>query len=128
MKKRHKKLPDLNYLHQHYDYDPLTGGLYKTGAEHCDANALGSWKPCGHKQIWILGTTYLLHRIVFFMYYRKDPRGYAIDHINGDPADNRIKNLRRVRIKTNNRNLNSRGSYVVNADGVGRWVSGTVKL
>ena len=124
MKRKHKKLPDLDYLHLHFDYDPLTGGLYKKDAEHSEANALGSWKPCGHKQIWILGTTYLLHRIIFFMFHRKDPRGYVIDHINGDPADNRIHNLRRCRPKAIALNLRRKGKYEVDSDGVGRWGSG----
>lgn len=128
MKKRHKKLPDLDYLIDHFDYDPTTGGLYKKGADPCEANTLGSWKPSGHKQIFILGTTYLLHRIVFFMFHRKDPGHYMIDHINGDPADNRINNLRRVRAKRNANNLNARGHYVVNDEGVGRWVAREVKL
>ena len=120
-------MPDLGYLLANFDYDPLTGGLYKKGAEPCEENALGSWKPCGHKQIHILGTTYLLHRVVFFMYHRKDPKGYMVDHINGDPGDNRIDNLRRVRHRTNARNLNSRGSYVVDDEGCGRWIAGTKK-
>jgi hypothetical protein len=123
VRKKHKRLPQLEYLLDKFDYDPTTGGLYKKGAEPCEANALGSWKPCGHKQIWIQGTTYLLHRIVFYMFHRKDPMGYMIDHINGDPADNRIQNLRRVRPKRNARNLNKHGSYVVDADGVGRWIA-----
>lgn len=124
MKKKHKKLPQIELLLERFDYDPNTGGLYKKGTDHCEANALGSWKPCGHKQISICGDVYLLHRIVFYMFHRKDPGAYMIDHINGDPGDNRITNLRRVRPRRNARNLNRHGRYVVDDEGCGRWVAG----
>ena len=127
MKRKHKKLPDLQYLLDRFDYDPNTGGLYKKGAEPCEENVVGSWTRSGHKQVYILGKIYLVHRIVFFMYHRKDPGAYFIDHINGDPADNRIDNLRRCRPKANALNLRSKGKYVVDDEGVGRWVSGVVK-
>ena len=38
------------------------------------------------------------------MYYEKDPRGLEIDHINGNPNDNRIVNLRVVNHSENMRN------------------------
>ena len=127
-KRSHKKLPDLDLLHQKFDYDPLTGGLYKKGAEPCEDNCIGSFNRSGHKAVYVSGHgLFLVHRIVFYMYHRRDPGAYIIDHINGDPADNRIKNLRRCRPKANARNLRSKGKYVVDSDGVGRWVSGVVK-
>ena len=128
MKRPHRKLPDLELLLSLFDYDPTTGGLYKKGAEPCELNCIGSWAPSGHKLVHVKGHgQFLVHRIVFYMFHRKDPAQYIVDHINGDPADNRIHNLRRCRAKANGLNRRSKGKYVIGDDGVGRWVSGVVK-
>tara|TARA_R110002012_G_C11322213_1_gene575991 strand:+ start:92 stop:568 length:477 start_codon:yes stop_codon:yes gene_type:complete len=128
MKRRHKKMPNLEFLLSIWDYDPTTGGLYKKGAEPCELNCLGHFAASGHKAIHVPEHgCFLVHRLVFFMFHRKDPGQYVIDHINGDPADNRIINLRRCRQTTNAKNPRSRGKYVVDDDGVGKWVSGVVK-
>ena len=128
-KRNHRRLPPIELLEQKFDYDPLTGGLYKKGAEPCEDNCIGSFTATGHKQVWVKGHgAYLVHRIVFYMYHRTDPLSYIVDHINGDPADNRIKNLRRCRPRANALNQRKKGKYVVDSDGVGLWVSGTVKL
>ena len=127
MKTKHKKLPPLEILNALYDYDPATGGLYKKGSEPSEVNCVGHFTASGHKAINVPKYgLFLVHRLVFFMFHRKDPGAYIIDHINGDPADNRIVNLRRCRAKANALNLRKKGKYVVDDDGVGRWVSGVV--
>jgi hypothetical protein len=40
------------------------------------------------------GKRYLTHRIVFFLHTGEDPGELFVDHINGDPSDNRPANLR----------------------------------
>ena len=128
MKKKHKKLPPLDHLISLWDYDPTTGGLFKKGAEPCELNCLGHFADSGHRAIHVPGHgRFLVHRLVYFMFHRKDPGQYVIDHINGDPADNRINNLRRCRQSSNAKNQRKKGKYVVDDDGVGRWVSGVVK-
>ena len=126
MRKKHIPLPDLALLEAKFDYNPNTGGLYHKGAEQDELNAIGSFSATGHKAVTICKQRYYVHRIVFYMFHRKDPAHYVIDHINGDRADNRIKNLRRCRYNTNAKNLKIKGKYVVDDDGVGRWVSGVV--
>jgi len=52
----------------------------------------------------ISGSKTYIHRLVWLMehgYWPKQP----IDHINGDPLDNRVENLRMVDYKANNQNL-----------------------
>lgn len=127
---KHRPLPDLDYLHSRYDYDPNTGGLFHKGAEQIELNAIGASGGSsgrGYRYVTIQKRTWPIHRIVYFMFHRKDPGQYVIDHINGDPADNRIKNLRRCRQTTNAKNLRKKGKYVVDDEGVGRWVSDAVK-
>ena len=128
MKKKHKKLPPLDHLLAIWDYDPTTGGLHKKGSDPCELNCLGHFVASGHRAIHVPGHgRFLVHRLVFFMFHRKDPGQYVIDHINGDPADSRIINLRRCRAKANALNLRKKGKYIVDDDGVGKWVSGVVK-
>lgn len=47
---------------------------------------------------------YSVHRIIWEMFYGDIQKGMVIDHINGDPWDNRIENLRMVTQKQNVQN------------------------
>ncbi len=94
------KLPTLEKLDQLFDYEPFTGLLtYKaTGKE------AGSFNAQLYRVVMIDRVKYYVHRIVFYMFHRKEPRGYLVDHIDGCKHDNSIENLRRVRNRTNLRN------------------------
>lgn len=56
----------------------------------------------GHKTARIAGKTFLAHRLIWKMAYGADPN--VIDHIDGDPSNNRLSNLRSVRQTENTRN------------------------
>ena len=117
---KHRKLPDLLILQQHLDYDPSTGAFIRK----IDGCLAGTINKQGYNQIMVAGQIWLAHRLAFYMFHGKDPGHYRIDHINCDRADNRITNLRRVRASKNARNRRSKGHYEVDADGIGRWVTG----
>lgn len=57
---------------------------------------------------------YFLHRIVFFMFHKKDPCGYDIDHIDGNTKNNHPMNLR---VATKFQNLQNRGAQSNNSCG-----------
>jgi hypothetical protein len=57
----------------------------------------------GYRSIQIGADRYMAHRLAWFYVYGYWPTGY-IDHINGDPADNRIANLREVTQSVNLQN------------------------
>ena len=98
-KVKHRKLPELNYLLEHYDYDPITGILIRKR----DGKEMG-WDRNGYKEMSIKGKKYSVHRIVFYMFHRRDPKKKVIDHIDGNRANNAIVNLRAV---TNADNLSN---------------------
>lgn len=50
------------------------------------------------------GESHLAHRVIWEMHHGDIPHGMVIDHINHNPQDNRLENLRMVSIAENARN------------------------
>lgn len=69
--------------------------------------AAGSINARGYKVLCITwegrSRQVYVHRLIFFIANGRPPRG-EIDHINGNPSDNRIDNLREVTREINGRN------------------------
>ena len=96
-----KPLPSLEELRHFFLYDYATGlitwrvrvnsyrGKVKPGVE------AGIARPDGRIKIGLKGKEYFAHRIAWLMFYGTHPI-HEVDHINGDPSDNRICNLREV--------------------------------
>jgi hypothetical protein len=74
-----------------------TGGHVRAGAE------AGTITNHGYRRIMLDGTKYLAHRLAWYIAYGAMPAG-QIDHINGNRADNRLKNLRDVSQSVNQQN------------------------
>jgi len=78
----------------------------------------------GYKVGCLLGRQFLAHRIIWRMVFDEDPE--TVDHINGDPSDNRLANLRNVSMADQCRN---KSTYITNRHGKpgvapaahGRW-------
>lgn len=66
----------------------------------------GPLRPNGYHSVSILGERYLLHRIIWKVANGKEPD--FIDHIDGNPKNNRIDNLRSVTRVENCRNTKRR--------------------
>lgn len=60
-------------------------------------------KPKG-SYVRVLKKAYHIHRIVWGLFNEEIPEGMVIDHINGNPWDNRIENLACKTRKQNNQN------------------------
>lgn len=111
-----KPLPSVEELNKWFRYDPETGDLWKKPKINAkgELRVLTSLKPIRRKtfsktteyyQVYIPCSDrfYLVHRIIWKMWYGEDPD--VIDHINGIGTDNRIENLRNVNMLENARNM-----------------------
>ena len=135
-----KPLPPQQYLRECLDYNPDTGKLtwkgrpphhFATPYQHKLYNS--RWPGCGALRNAtgrgyiggaIDGTRYLSHRIIWKLVHNEEPE--IVDHINGDPHDNRLCNLRAADKILNMRNIRLRKTNTTGAHGVqslksGKW-------
>ncbi|WP_420917555.1 HNH endonuclease [Pseudomonas protegens] len=87
---------------------------------------VGALHHTGYWHTYIGKKTYLVHRIIWLMSYGEWPEG-QIDHVDGNPQNNRIENLRSVSNQQNSRNRRLKVSNKSGVPGVywekrsGRW-------
>jgi hypothetical protein len=100
------------------NYDPVTGVFTRVGRNIPNA-------PCGaqagYRRLKIHGTRFMAHRMAWLYVYGKLPEG-DIDHINGNPGDNAIANLRDVSHRVNMQNRR-RSSLKSKTGFLGVWMS-----
>ena len=102
------------------NYDKATGVITNR-----QGKVIGG-KPAGGKYGQVNITKhgrYLSHRVAWFLYYGEQPPN-IIDHINGDPTDNRIENLRAATVAENLRNQATRKDNTSGFKGVCACPSG----
>ena len=103
-----RTLPEIADLHRVLRLDPETGKLYnrvdrgRNGRSPAGAEA-GSLHKNGFIELMVLGQRIKGHRVAFALHHGRWPEK-LIDHINGDPADNRPCNLREATETENRRN------------------------
>lgn len=96
-------------------YDPKTGILSATvrRGKVLPGKALGCKSGYGRLIAEIDGQEYRVHRLAWFYVYGEWPK-HEIDHINGDPSDNRLCNLREA---THQQNMSNIGMPKTNRSG-----------
>lgn len=101
-----KPLPCLNYLKECFEWDiegvliwkerPISHFKSKQGHtyfnNHYAGKRAGSLSSCGYIKVNLNKTNFLIHRILWKLYHKKEPP-FIIDHVNEDKTDNSIYNL-----------------------------------
>lgn len=133
-----KNLPETDLLRKLLKYDPETGRLFwrKRPPELFESPAQASrWngKNAGRRAFTacngrclhgsIFAAHYKAHRVIWKMVHDEEPD--VVDHINGDPLDNRLENLRNTSHSENMTNArrpsdNTSGHVGVNSS-KGMW-------
>lgn len=92
-------------LRELFDYDPTTGIFtYRVSCKRMQAGSIaGNITPRGYVRICIENKKYQAHRLAWLHSTGEWPE-LLIDHIDGNPANNRLANLRLASSAQNNRN------------------------
>ena len=111
-----KKLPSVEALHEWFSCDFDTGRLYwknprGTRVKAGDPVYIDNSRnystvtlQCNYKR-----HVFLVHRIVWKMYYREDLGQQELDHIDGNSLNNAISNLRVATPTQNQHNVHRKG-------------------
>lgn len=112
-------------LRELFDYNPETGRWTNNtnrGTRARVGQPAGSLRKDGYVRIMINGYKYYAHRLAWAYVYGDYPEGEQpyIDHINGNPSDNRIINLKASSDGENMKNKKIRSSNTSGVNGVSR--------
>lgn len=99
-----------------------TGTVHRTWNTKNSGNLAGSKDAYGYLVTKVMGKSNKNHRLAWLYVYGEFPPEH-MDHINGDPSDNRLSNLRSVTRKENMRNRKLQGKNTIGIPGV--WLSKT---
>lgn len=129
-----RELPPVDTLHEMFTYDPEDGVLrWAEGPRkprshgRVPGTPAGSPNKLGYLKVRIDSHVVMVHRVVWKMYHCEDPGAALIDHIDMNPSNNRIENLRKATYAENQMNQktpksNSSGHKGVSWDAqVSKW-------
>lgn len=91
-----------------FSYDPITGTVswkVARGTKSIGADA-GTVNKLGYLRIQYAKRMYLAHRIAWFLHYGTQPP-IVLDHVDGNPSNNRINNLREATPSQNMQNAST---------------------
>ena len=130
------QLPEISFLRHILTYDKDAGKLHwkprtqdmfdgsKNPIKECKRwNARYSGKEAfainhkGYRTGYILNKRYYAHRVIWAMHYGREPM-HNIDHIDGNPSNNHIDNLRDVPQSMNGLNQKMKSNNTSGVTGV----------
>jgi hypothetical protein len=117
MKQQDNKAIPIERLRELLTYDADTGDFrWAVSRGRARAGDLaGSITTRGHVVVRIDEVLYQAHRLAYALFHGVDPADLTIDHINGNPLDNSIANLRTA---TQTVQMRNRGQMSNNTSGV----------
>ena len=83
-----------------------------------DNKKIGTKAGAGYLYTYSNGGVFLIHRIIYLMHNSDFDQSLSIDHIDGNPLNNKIENLRAVTHKQNLRNQKMRSTNTSGVMGV----------
>lgn len=94
----------------YYDDTSPSGLRWKECKYHKFSDVVGSieYRKDGSVLTWrtrFIYKRYKVHRIIYELFHGKIDSGLVIDHVDGNPLNNTITNLREVTSKVNSRNM-----------------------
>src|SRR5580765_2950864 len=128
-----KTLPPRALLRELLDYDVTTGNFiwrprpremfvsdnaFRTWNSRYVGKVAGYVRPAGHLAVAVGHTQYRAHRLVW-LYVHGDPVPAVIDHVDGNPLNNRFSNLRAATKSQNGANMRMRSSNTTGVKGTG---------
>jgi len=132
--------------HEFFTYDAEAGRLvwkrrppehFKSGvAKSCNPHASWNTKWAGKnagctdsRGYWVVSIagapTKMAHRIIWEMHHGPIPEGMDIDHVNGNPSDNRLDNLRISQVHQNLSNRVAQRNNQLGLKGVSKHKRGS---
>ena len=89
-------MPPLEEVRKYLDYAPATGCFTTavTSGPRRLGDKCGYFDKDGYLVLTINYSKFFAHRIAWLLVHKVDPGDLGIDHKDGDPANNRIDNLR----------------------------------
>lgn len=119
-------MSDFEEFSEYLKYDPNTGEItwIKCKSRAVSQNQIaGRITTEGYRQITFNRVGHHAHRVAWLLYTKNWPNN-IIDHINGNPLDNRIVNLREATLTENSHNRCVRSDNALNVKGVNKHESG----
>ena len=118
MSKAYKPLPAAEDLWELFSYNPLTGNLHRKDTDRASTGV----NRRGYGRLSIFDESYSAHRVVWKWIYGQEPKEH-IDHIDGNPGNNRINNLREASHVENSWNQRMSRSNTSGFKGVSKYRS-----